>query len=212
MIGTHMPSQQHVDVKIQRRNSFANHLRQRVAEHALHLAEHIRGTQRRLHSPAAQPAIDELFKIVAQHEIHQKNSIWHLVAIFAHNGSDFSIRQTRIGNRFAISEITGFPGSTGITGIYRITGIPSFRSMRRNNSRRYERTIPVHRIHSLRRVRKRLQIVGFNGKSWRRQQSHKRRTVGMVADYVQQGEHILHFRTFQQDRLSHDQRGQSGLL
>ena len=180
-----------------------------MAEHTLYLAEHIRGTQHRLHSPAAQPAIDELFKIVAQHEIHQKNSIWHLVAIFAHNGSDFSIRQTRIGNRFAISEITGFPE---ITGIYRITGIPSFRSMRRNNSRRYERTIPVHRIHSLRRVRKRLQIVGFNGESWRRQQSHKRRTVGMVADYVQQGEHILHFRTFQQDRLSHDQRGQSGLL
>ena len=132
-----------------------------------------------------------------------------MVAIFTHNGSDFSIRQTRIGNRFAIFGITGFPG---ITGIYRITGIPSFCGLRRNNSRRYERTIPVHRIHPLRRVRKRLQIVGFNGESWRRQQSHKRRTVGMVADHVQQGEHIPHFRTFQQGRLPHDQRGQPGLL
>ena len=34
----------------------------------------------------------------------------------------------------------------------------------------------------------------------------------MVADHVQQGEHIPHFRTFQQGRLSHDQRGQPGLL
>ena len=65
MIGTHMPSQQHVDVKIQRRNGFAHHFRQRVAEHALHLAECIRGTKHRLRSPAAQPAIDELFKIVS---------------------------------------------------------------------------------------------------------------------------------------------------
>ena len=75
MIGTHMPSQQHVDVKIQRRNGFAHHFRQRVAEHALHLAalghaDHLAVPLRvdsdgRLRPPAAQPAIDELFKIVS---------------------------------------------------------------------------------------------------------------------------------------------------
>ncbi len=190
----HVFGEQHVDVEVQRADGRAHHFRQRMTVHVLHLAQHVGGAKHGCRSPGAEFAVDEFRQVVAQHEVDQKDGVGHLVTIFAHDGADFGFGW-HLGLRCA--------GSARIVRFVRLAG---------NDAGRDKRTIPMCRIHVFRDGGERLQIRRSDAESRGGEQSHQRSAVGVIADYVQQGEDILYFRTFQQRRLADYQRGQSGLF
>ena len=103
-----MLGQLHVDIEIQCDDGLTNHFRQRVAKHALHLTDRIRGAKHFLRPFTTHPAVNEFREIVTQHEVHKENRIRHLISIFTYDGTDFSIGRTRLGSYSINSQIFRF--------------------------------------------------------------------------------------------------------
>ena len=108
LTAAHMLGQLHVDIEIQCDDGLTNHFRQRVAKHALHLTDRIRGAKHFLRPFTTHPAVNEFREIVTQHEVHKENRIRHLISIFTYDGMDFSIGRTRLGSYSINSQIFRF--------------------------------------------------------------------------------------------------------